>query len=497
MNNLQTNAKTPHGIQKVSSIDLLDDEGKNTAIGKLLQTREVRQTIGNILPDVLSVFAGNSRIKQLVMKAVGSYINKMLSRSDDVFENKELQLLFQDERFISNVVQPLPDIIGGLFDVINTTVGTIEALPTMEKKEVLEKLFSNMSGENTAGILTNLSRVMSDIYKDDPEFLAQMVGHSLANLLVKTDFGEVKEFLEYLTGDMKKILEIVNDQFFDHPTKVVLLLNMIPDVANLVVNIANDIVERFNEFPPDMVGDAVFNLMNNIDAKNTGKLVNELLELSRKLNIGSALLGERSSPKFRQDIEIILKKIIEQIDIEVLWKFHEALAQGRETLNHAMTKVLKQKPEVVMQKLRKAPPLKNYQTKILLNKLSLLDNLPESKVVDSLSEGLSDIDASSIAEVINLSSILVNNIKQLNPEIIPNLIGELVNSIDLYECEEALIWIIDVIGNEFKPVGQKIMPHLIKTVGQWMDPEDDEVRKDVDWVRETINNFLNNKEVAA
>jgi hypothetical protein len=497
MSDLQSNAKIKTGIHKISSKDILDDEDKNTIIEKILQTREVRQTIGNKLPDILLSVAGNSRSNKFIIKMLGKHLKKTLTRPDDLLNDKELENLFKNEEVVQELFSPLPELADGLFDILGTVAATIEKLPSDEKKEVIENLFSKLSGQKTGELITSLSRVINDIYKDDPEFVAQLMGHSTANFLVNIDFGELKEFFEYFTGDMKKFIEIVNDRFFDHPTKVVLLLNMVPDLADLIVTIANDIIGRFNEFPPDMAGDAVFNLMNHIDAKNVGKLVNELLEFTRKMNIGSALLGERSTPKFRQDIELILKEIIEQIDIDILWKFFEAVAQGKETLNHAMIKVSKQKPEMVMQKLRKAPPLKNYKIKMVLDNLSLLENLPEKKVVDSLTEGLSELDANSIAEIINISSVLINNIKKLNPQILPDLIGEMVNSIDMYECEDALKWVIDEIGTEFKPVGQRIMPHLIKALGEWMDPEDDEVRKDMDKVRETINNFLNNKEVTA
>ncbi|MGD9974715.1 MAG: hypothetical protein AB7S77_16765, partial [Desulfatirhabdiaceae bacterium] len=80
------------GIQKLSDTDPDEEAGKNTAAAKILQTREIRQTLSGILPDVLTVFAKDSKIGNFIMKSAGNYLTKLLARPRDIFEDKELHL---------------------------------------------------------------------------------------------------------------------------------------------------------------------------------------------------------------------------------------------------------------------------------------------------------------------------------------------------------------------------------------------------------------------
>ena len=76
---------------------------KNTALADILQTREVRQTLSDVLPDVLDVFAKESKIGKLILKQVGNFLKKRLARPQDSSGDKELQRLFADQQFIKNI----------------------------------------------------------------------------------------------------------------------------------------------------------------------------------------------------------------------------------------------------------------------------------------------------------------------------------------------------------------------------------------------------------
>ena len=156
----------PAGIHKLSEIDLAGEMGENTALAKILRTREVRQTLSGVLPDVLNVFARDSKIGKFIMKAVGKLLSRLLSRPHDVFEANELSLLFKDEAFLKNLGAPMPDIINGLFDVILSMMKTIEERPTDTK--ALSEMISKISTGQTGELITRLCRILNDIHKEDP-----------------------------------------------------------------------------------------------------------------------------------------------------------------------------------------------------------------------------------------------------------------------------------------------------------------------------------------
>ena len=489
MNPSQTNAGSRSGIQKVSNIDLLNDKGKNTALLEILQTREVRQAIGDTLPDILYAYAGDSRIKGFLMKVFGGFVHKSLSRPGDGVENIDLLTLFQDERFIRNLFRPLPNTMNGLMEGLTVILRSVEQLQPDEKSEVLDKLFSAVDIGQAGDAFTRFSRIMSDVYREHPEFLTKTISPNITELIEKTDFGEAKEFFDHLTGDLARLVSNTNDSMFECPTKVIVLLTLIPTLINTLFSVADDTVKRFNGFPPDMLADVVLSLMNRVDADTAGKLLNETMELSRKLNTGSALLGEIGAPKFRNDAEVLIQDVLGQIDIEMLWKFKEAMEQGKDTLNHCLIKAFRDNPEMAMIKLRRTPLIKNYKLKRILDALEFFEELPEKEIADTLSEGLSELDVDSLAEAANLLAILFNRIQAQHPELLPKLVHKFTNALDTDECEEAIKSIIDEIGKGFKPIGSRIMPHLLGAIGQWMTPEDDKTNGDLELVRDKVINF--------
>ena len=65
---------------------------------------------------------------------------------------------------------------------------------------------------------------------------------------------------------------------------------------------------------PDLLTDVVLSLANEIDAKQTAELTNELLEAVRKLHTGSALLGETSRTKFEQVFDRLFGEFTEALE---------------------------------------------------------------------------------------------------------------------------------------------------------------------------------------
>ena len=113
MKKMNTPSELPAGILKLSDVDLAELEGKNTAVARILETREVRQALASILPDVFNVIAGDSRFKRAIMKMVGRFLNKSLSRPQDIFEAEELAPLFDDPQFVKHLAGPMPELING------------------------------------------------------------------------------------------------------------------------------------------------------------------------------------------------------------------------------------------------------------------------------------------------------------------------------------------------------------------------------------------------
>ena len=138
---------------------------KNTALADILQTREVRQTLSDVLPDVLDVFAKESKIGKLILKQVGNFLKKRLARPQDSSGDKELQRLFADQQFIKNISEPLPDMMNGLFDIMGTLARTLEEMPAAEKKKLFGNVFKGISSAQAGEMINRGCRNINSIHK--------------------------------------------------------------------------------------------------------------------------------------------------------------------------------------------------------------------------------------------------------------------------------------------------------------------------------------------
>ena len=145
------------------------------------------------------------------MKLAGNYLNKLLTRPQDIFEEKELQLLFEDQQFLRNIGEPLPDIINGLIDVIVTVTKTIGEMSSAEKKKVFGDVIAKISTGHTGEIITQGCRIINDIHKEDPEFFAKALEPGFQKWVESIDFGEIREMFDNSSKDGHAFVKMVNN----------------------------------------------------------------------------------------------------------------------------------------------------------------------------------------------------------------------------------------------------------------------------------------------
>ncbi|MBC2716588.1 MAG: hypothetical protein HF978_14890 [Desulfobacteraceae bacterium] len=495
MKRLTTKSGLPVGIQKLTDIDILDDAGKNTAIAKILQTREVRQTLGGVLPDVLSAFAGDSRIRKFIMKVVGKYLNKILSRPGDIFEENDLQLLFKDEKFVRNLGRPLPDIINGLFDVIITMMKTLEELPTDEKTEIFGKMISKISNGQTGELITQGCRIINDLHKADPEFFANNMEPGFKKWVESVDFGEIREMFDTSAEDGRAFVKMANDVLWQYPAKMLLLLSLLPSAVNLIADTLDISVGKLNELPPDLLTDAILSFAKEINSSSVANVLNQLTEIVRKIHTGSALLGEPGAPQLPKVLSNMIEEIVNQTDPITLWKAKIALAEIQASIGQAMTEAVNNKPAFKQLSMIKRPEITNIRLKSLNQKLSDWESVDDAEMSKSLAQHLTAYDVQELAEVFNNMLRIFNRLGDQNPKIYLQIAGQFVNAVDDYEMAEAAKRLFNSISKEFQPMARAVVPGLVTWICDVIQPKDDEYEDDAAQARDALRSLFATEEV--
>ncbi len=483
------------GIVKKKSTGNSDKEPLFNLISEIVKTREVRTTISSAVTEILNVWAGSSIAKKTVSGAIGRNIQKSMSRPKDISAEDELSKLFRNPDQIVNLASQLPRILDTLFNMGTVAGESLEKLPPADRKRILRDIISAVAGGRSGKTLTTWARMMATAHSDDPQFFVDAFKPGVTKWVEQTDFGELKDLLAGIYESSSAATKMINDVIWKYPAKVVLLLSFLPTVFNILIRIVNECVERFNNLAPDLVADVILSCFRDIDAENIGRSINELTELIRKIDTGSSLIGDSGVSGFNRELSEFLKKMTSSIDVKKLIRAREGIASGKEAVSAAFFDSLKKNPEMVIEAIRRSQVLYNPAIKSLGMKMNLIDELPEEDVAEAFSQTISGLDYNKIAEIINLSALLMNRLRNLKPALFPSVVSQVVDSLDLDECEEAVSGFLNEAGEMLKPIGQAVIPHFITTVCNWLMPDESHYEDAMQEARNSIDSLLRSKEV--
>ncbi len=465
-------------------------------VRKLLHTREVRRLLGSILPEVLNVYAGQSRVRRFAARVAGKHLSRSLSRPGDVFQEREIEKLLADEAFIREVVRFLPEMADSLLNLAATAAATIDGIETGAKKELLGDLVARMSSGQTGGLITRGCRIVNDIHTDDPEFFTRVLEPGLRKWIESVDFGELKEAVDHSAGDVRAFVAMANSVLWEYPAKVVMILSLLPSVVNMLAESLDISLNRLNELPPDLLTDVVLSLVQDIDARPLSRLINELAEAARKIHTGSALLGEPGSPRLPWVLSGKIDEVVDHVDPVVLWKARMALAETGATVNRAMAEAVNRNTELKRLSMRRRPEMANIRVKTFNQSLSWWDGVGDDETAASFSQNLSAYDLQELADAINGVLHIFNRIGDRQPELLPRFIDRFVAAIDDDALAAAASKLFGDADEEApSPAARAVLPQLVVWAAKVLAPADDAYEDDARQARDALQTLFAAEEV--
>lgn len=473
----------------------MDDDALAAVVRKLLHTREVRRLLGTILPEALTVYAGNSRFRKVVARMARRHLSKSFSRAEDISENRKIEALFADEAFVRDAARALPDMVTSLLNAADTAAAAIERLETNEKTALVGELVSRMGAGRTGGLITRGCRIINDIHTDDPEFFARTLAPGFRQWIGSVDVGELKEAVDNSTADVRAFAVMVNDALWEYPAKVVLLLSLLPSVVNMTTASLDISVKRLNDLPPDLLADVVMSITREIDASHTGHLINELAELARKIHTGSALLGEPGSPQLPRLFSGKIEEMAGHLDPVVLWKARLAMAETGAAMNHAMTDAVNRRPDVKRLSMQTGPKITNIRVKTANRALSYWDGVDDDETAESFAETLSAYDVQEFAEAVNGALRIFNRLGASKPKLISRFIDQFTAAIDDDELAEAASSLFGDADGGVSDAARASVPQMVQWVAGVLAPADDAYEDEAQQAREALQNLFAGEEV--
>ena len=462
----------------------------NAIFHDLLETREARQLLITALPALINVWTGKSWWRQKVSGMVGNEVARRLSRPEDKLGKPEIKSLFEDERFIKIIVDVLPDLINGLSEILETSGQTLEKMSADDKKALLVSLFAGTGQGRTGSLLTSCARVLNDIHQEDPEFLARTLEPGFKRWVESMDFGELKETLENSARDTRALVNMANNVIWEYPAKVVLLLSLIPTLANTSAEAVEISVGKLNAVPPDLLTDIVLAFIKEIDGSTVARMFAELSEVLRKIHTGSALLGEPGVPQLPNVLADMFDTIITKTDPTAFWKAKIALAELKASFDGEWSKAVNSHPEHARIGLNSGSELFNIRMRSKNQKMAFWDTMDDDELASCIAQILSGYDAQETAEVFNNVLVIANRLNASKPDICTEFIRQFIDAVDHDELAGLARQVLGEMREELRPMARAVVPGLVEWVCDTLQPEDDEFEEDAARARGALRALL-------
>ena len=319
----------------------------------------------------------------------------------------------------------------------------------------------------------------------------------IRELIEHIDFGEIKESADFHKDNITAVVKMANEEMWRYPAKVICLLSLLPAAVNMTVSATNETLKPINNLAPDLLGDVVFSLVDDIDGKNIGMLINELSELVRKIHIGSTLLGEPGKPQSANTLSRLTRETMSTVDINLLLKARTYMTEIKEIALKTFIDQLEHSPELSSEFFQNhflsiVAFIRNWS-----RKADAFERLfSEEDIAREFAKGMGEIDAQEVANTISRLCGIVNRVRAVTPGVIRNTLSQAVNSLDAEEVGETARWLTEDIVESLKPVACEVLPPLIRGLADILRPNSSGVPAEIEEALTYLKNAINSKEAA-
>lgn len=324
---------------------------------------------------------------------------------------------------------------------------------------------------------------------------AEILRPGFREIIENIDFGELKEALDCSQDDIAAVVKMANEEMWQYPAKVVCLLSMLPSVANMTVSAVKETLTPINNLAPDLLGDVVLSLADEIDGKNIGLVINELCELVRKVHTGSALLGEPGKPQSANTLSHLMRDTMSTIDINLLLKARASLAEIKEMSLQNLIDLLEQSPELSREFFQSHFVSLIASIRKWSRKADAFERLfSDEDIAREFARGMSEIDAQEIAGTISRLCGMLNRVRANTPGIIRNTLSQTINSFDAVEVGETVQWFTEDVVESLRPVASEVLPPLIRGIADLLRPDPAGTSKEIEEALAYLKSAINSKE---
>ncbi len=304
----------------------------------------------------------------------------------------------------------------------------------------------------------------------DKEASARRVTETIDAFLANLDLGELNQALDLSHDQAVLLSESLSAMLQDnHLGKLSSLAPAAVSAVNLTAAALNRFLRHVHDSPPDFLAGFLAGLINLLDAEALSELVNHKNELIRMLYIGDMLQGDGKTTALETAITNKGREVFRDIDPDTFSKKKAGTTGLTETVHKSLRQSMADYPELLHKVITHQALPFNARIRSLQATLTLLLDLPEELLAQSLADAIDSLSSDELSEAFGSTLTIMQTVHKHQPGTLGKLLTNIVKTIDDDDLTAAADIFFQEAVKAVKPLAGTVMPPLLNGLAELID----------------------------
>lgn len=265
------------------------------------------------------------------------------------------------------------------------------------------------------------------------ESVLEALGPALKKVGNTADFGKVRVGLTEHFERRRR--ELSGEPPLSNPVTLSNLLGVVPPLVNYLIRVLTRALQGMT-LPGEVLANAVFQLLEDIDQAEVGGLVNALSDFIVTLHRGNLVLG-RDEPRFKDVLRRVSGRLLEEVDGEGFLEALKALGEDGKVVGEVVSEYLYATPESTARVAGVLYAAVNAALRATAEFLRRFAELPPEGVERMVALYREGFDPRELARVVNYNAAILNAAFREAPDLAGETVGEFLSALDREQAAEA------------------------------------------------------------
>lgn len=353
-------------------------------------------------------------------------------------------LIWEDPELMLSVVAASPQILNWLVEAVAALGEQVDILPNLALKEFAGQLAKDINIDRIKDIPAIYSPLLESLIRQDPETVNRLVtimgllmnfmGSISKKVYETADFGKLRVAL--ISHWQSRMEDLQGEVEIENPIALINILGLSNPFINYLLRVLSRAFARIN-LPPEFLAYGLFKVMEDIDPKELGPLLNNLAAIVNSLHKGDLILGE-GQPYFKEVLTRMGKALKANVDGEELKQAALALGADGKVIGSVISDYIFGTDGRTLAFTSALLTVVNAQIRTVAEISSKLSELPP-EAISRMADGLErNLEAQELGRALNSLTVIFNRTSAENPDMASEILKEMLVAIELEQMGAAL-----------------------------------------------------------